>query len=651
MANIFTTTPSGWVSTDGPINLGTRFTVDTATQITAGRYFKGDAANNGLVITMALYGAATTPVATTTRTQLAGDAVGWVTVPFATPIDVVPGVTYTIVWRTTGTAYYVTDSYPLTATVGTPFRLPPNHALYSYSGNLAKPSGEGGYSYAIDVVSTGGVAPAPTGPAAVKALDTDQDNIPQSWFTARAAEGVKLFITAGTPWSVDGLTTLNEPRYAIRDQFRMALAAGMKIALYTRNPNHWAAGLEAAGPYLSQLQFFAADVEPDPGIPVTQAMLDGIASRGVRPIVYAGAGFWADVQGSNTTAFAGYPLWDTNAVDTFSYTRWQANQSNLIEPAPIPYGGWNQPNEVNLRVGVQQLFDYMLGGVKVDLNMFNESFLVDKGPFEPPTDVPAEDQRWFTDAEVAAAKLRGDNLVLNGDFELGQQSWGITTGMTAVTAAKRNGALGLRVQTSAGTTYMLNNNVVQTYNGEQFYAEYWVRRTTGAAATDVYAELGFVAQSNNGSAWNTPTIYGELTKGGGGFTPADIPTDRFVKVAAIITVQQVGAVGVAFAPWAYTNPRTYDIDDMFVARISDRDIPTPPAQGTNKLRAYKLSAVATPQRNLHVHSMSVTAVPKIFKRLRVYGVQLEARIVPYALRKDGKWAQISTFVRKAGRWR
>lgn len=482
----------------------------------------------------------------------------------------------------------------------------------------------------------------------VKALDTDQDGITQAWFNARKAQGVELFITAGTPWSTDGLTTINTPRLAIREQFRMALQAGMKIGLYTRNPNHWAAGLEAAGPYLSQLQFFAIDVEPDPGQKVTQAQVNGVIAAGVRPIVYAGQWFWNSIHGTADTSFKQYPLWDTNESSTYDYTTW-LNTPNFMTPAPLPFGGWNV--EGNYRIGIQQRFDVVIDGILTDLNSFDAAFLVEKEPFVPPADPVPTDQRWFTDAEVSAAKTRGNNLVPNGDFELGQQSWPVTTGASVVTAARRNGAMGLRVQASAGIVYLLNNNVVQTYNGEQFYAEYWVRRTAGAASADVYAELGFVAQSNNGSAWNTPTIYGELTKGGGGFTPADIPTDRFVKVAAIITVDQPGASGIAFAPWVYANPRTYDIDDMFVARISNREIPAPPVEAPNKLRVYKLSAQATPQLNVRAYSMSVTAVPKVYKHLRAYQVSLEARIMPYALRKDGKWVQITTFVRKANRWR
>lgn len=368
--NIFKADPSGWESTDGPLNLGTQFTVTEATKITAARYYKASTAHNGLPITMTLYGANTTALATATRTQLASDPIGWVTVNFTTPVSVTTGTTYVISWRSTGTSYFVTQSFPLTATTSAPFALPANHALYLY-GAQGKPSGVGAYSYAIDAVAEGGGTPVVV-KKSVMALDTDNSGLTQAWFNARYAEGVRLFITSGTPWSPTEPVTLNTPRTEVQGVFAMAIAAGMKIGLYTRNPNHYNAGLDAAGPYISQLQFFALDVEPDPGTPVTQAMMNGVAARGVRPIVYAGSGFWASVQGSNTTAFSSYPLWDTQAEATFNYNAWKANP-DFMAPAPVAYGGWNVPG--NYRVGVQQKFEHVIDGISVDLNSFDESFL------------------------------------------------------------------------------------------------------------------------------------------------------------------------------------------------------------------------------------------------------------------------------------
>lgn len=646
MANLFQGTPSGWMSTDGPINVGTLFTVSAATQIISGRYFKQGTANNGLVVTMRLYGAGTTVLATATRTQLASDPEGWVNVPFSSPVNVAPGTTYTIAFRSTGASYFASSHYPMTAAVSAPLTRLENHSVYLY-GALGKPTGQGSYTYAIDAVSTGGVTPPAAPPAAVKALDSDQENIPEAWFAARAAEGVKLFVTAGTPWSVAGTETVNTPRVSIQEQFRFALKYGMKIALYTRDPDHYNTGLDAAGPYISALQFFAVDVEPDPGKPVTQAHIDGVTARGVRPVVYAGSGFWADIQGGNTTAFQQYPLWDTDARETFSYANWQANGADLLSPTPVAYGGWNRPGNENLRIGVQQLFDLMLDGVKVDLNSFRADFLVEKPPVvipEPePDPVPTG---WWTPDQVAAAKARGVNLVINGDMEQGAGvGWPAAPNVSIIPAAKRNGTLGMRVAAlTTGTTYLLNQVVPVNKPGEWFYAEYWVRRVAGTTDTN-YSGLGFVAQSNDGTTWNTPTIYGELAEGAGGWLPSEIPTDSFVRVAAWIQVTQPGATWVSFAPWIYATPNTYDIDDIFVARATEKTVANP------RLRAHAASVVSITPPRLRIHSAAGVSAPKPAGNLRVISVQATSQVVSYALRRNGVWRELRGFLRDTGNWR
>lgn len=371
----------GWESTDGPLNVGTVFTVTANNRIIAARYWKASSASDGLTFTMSLYGAAATPLAQASRVQLASDPLGWVWVPFTTPVSVSPGTNYTVACRVPGSNYFVTGEYPvLTGFTRDPFRMPARFSTYDYSSGVAKPTGPGDYVYAIDAIAETAVA---TTPRSVLALDSDTDNISQAWFTARAAEGIQMFVTAGTPWSVAGTETLNEPRMVIREQFDRALKAGMKIALYTRDPRHWAAGLDAAGDYISQLQFFALDVESDPGIPVTQAMLDGVAARGVRPIIYGGRWTWDGIQGATKDSFSRYPLWDTNEDSTLDYNVWKNNPDFLAGP-PSPYGGWNVDG--NYRVGSQQKFDVTIDGVLTDLNSFDQAFLREVTPVTVPAD-------------------------------------------------------------------------------------------------------------------------------------------------------------------------------------------------------------------------------------------------------------------------
>jgi hypothetical protein len=149
----------------------------------------------------------------------------------------------------------------------------------------------------------------------------------------------------------------------------MALDAGLKIAVYTRDPRCWQGGITAAGPYVRQLQFFALDVETDPGIPVTHTMVDGVKSLGVRPVIYTGSGMWPTIM-KGSTAFSGVPLWDTDVRPGFSVSRWTPS---VLAPALTVYGGWN--TAANPRVLVQQAFEVVVNGVSVNVTSVAGSFL------------------------------------------------------------------------------------------------------------------------------------------------------------------------------------------------------------------------------------------------------------------------------------
>lgn len=350
---------------------------------------------------------------------------------------------------------------------------------------------EAGQAATLSITYTGDDTPAIPAPAAVRAVDTDQENIPQAWFNARAAEGVNLFITAGTPWSTAGTETVNTPRTAIREQFRMALAAGLKIGLYTRNPDHYNAGLDAAGEYITQLQFFAVDVEPDPGRPVTQEQIDGILARGVRPIVYAGSGFWASVQGSNTTAFSQYPLWDTDARDTFDVAGWKANGANLVSPPPVAYGGWNGPNYSNLRVGVQQIFDYMLDGVKVDLNSFNADFLTTKEP--TPT---------RTVSGTAKATAKGSAVTAGRRTSSGRSAAKVSGSSASVTIRRPRGTAQASVRATSITRTVRNQAGTAAAKAAATSTVAGVRQNsrTATAKASAAATFGRLTQSTGAAA-------------------------------------------------------------------------------------------------------------------------------------------------------
>ena len=170
------------------------------------------------------------------------------------------------------------------------------------------------------------------------------------WYRDAYADGYRLMVLSTNIWG------RNQPWPEAAGQLGLALDAGLMIAAYTRNPNFWRVGIEACGPHIGALQFFCLDVEIDPGVPVTHAMVDGVQSMGVRPLIYSSVGMWPLVMG-NDTSFAHLPLWD-------------AAHGNLN---PMPYGGWNTPE--NMRVGVQTTEGASFNGVEINLSTFSAGFL------------------------------------------------------------------------------------------------------------------------------------------------------------------------------------------------------------------------------------------------------------------------------------
>jgi len=199
--------------------------------------------------------------------------------------------------------------------------------------------------------------------SAVKAVDSANTINSQIWFNQAYADGVRLYIIHSTKW--DTCT----PWQNTQAQLAMALKAGIKIAAYTRDPTCWRNGILATGPYRKLLQFFAIDIETDPGKPVLPEMIAGIRAMGVRPVIYSGSAMWRNVMAHNIIGFSDIPLWDTNATRS-NPAIWGGN---VRSPTPVQYGGWNTRS--TMRIGVQQAFEYTLHGVDVDLNAFNSSFL------------------------------------------------------------------------------------------------------------------------------------------------------------------------------------------------------------------------------------------------------------------------------------
>lgn len=200
-------------------------------------------------------------------------------------------------------------------------------------------------------------------PGSVRAFDSANRISDPNWFRKAYEDGFRLYVLHSTEW---GSCT---PWVYTQEQLKFALDAGLKVAAYTRDPHCWREGIEATGSYASKLEFFALDIETDPGIPLTRDMVDGVRGLGVRPVVYTGSGMWSEVQHGSQESFSDVPLWDAD-TSMFDYDTWQAD---YMSPHPVAYGGWNTSS--TMRVGVQQRFEYTLHGINIDLNSFDSRFL------------------------------------------------------------------------------------------------------------------------------------------------------------------------------------------------------------------------------------------------------------------------------------
>ena len=201
----------------------------------------------------------------------------------------------------------------------------------------------------------------------VKAFDaTESPSNPASYFKQAYADGFRLYVYPPLAW---GKSTARSDAQSL---FSAALAAGLKVGLYNRDPTYWSQAIKAVGSYAAHAQFFAIDIETDPGLKATQAMVDGITKLGVRPIIYSGYGMYPQIMGSTNTTFAKLPLWDTNAGGANSLNP-KTYTPNILSPKPVAYNGWNATN--NMRIGVQQTFETVYNGLNVDLNSFAADFL------------------------------------------------------------------------------------------------------------------------------------------------------------------------------------------------------------------------------------------------------------------------------------
>ena len=113
-------------------------------------------------------------------------------------------------------------------------------------------------------------------------------------------------------------------------------------------------------------QFFALDVGTDPAIPVTRSMVDGLEVYG-RAADHLSSGFgcgrasWGRATPTSMACRSGTPARiAANAMNPKTST------PNVLQPKPVPYGGWNIAG--TMRIGIQQTFESLYNGKRIDID-------------------------------------------------------------------------------------------------------------------------------------------------------------------------------------------------------------------------------------------------------------------------------------------
>lgn len=192
-------------------------------------------------------------------------------------------------------------------------------------------------------------------PTAYKAFDESGvstgtgDNFTAGQWTSIGKAGFRLFITDPIEWSTecsDGYCTMPVNTCTIDPaavaQIQYASNAGLDYAVYTRNPNCLTAAIEGLSSTLqAHLSFAILDIETDPSVPPSAALVNGVTALGQTLVFYSYQSAWYSITG-NATAYDSYPLqngqvpsWNVSFPAAFP-----AGYPRLIA-MPYSYGGWS----------------------------------------------------------------------------------------------------------------------------------------------------------------------------------------------------------------------------------------------------------------------------------------------------------------------
>ena len=234
--------------------------------------------------------------------------------------------------------------------------------------------------------------PAPAGaaaPAAVKAFDesgvstgTGAAFTATQW-TAIASAGFRLFITDPVDWSSEcsdanctkPVSTCTIDPAAVA-QIQDASNAGLDYAVYTRNPNCLTAAIKGLSSTLqAHLSFAVIDIETDPSVPPSQALVDGVTALGQTPVFYSYQGAWQSLTG-NSAAYDSYPLLDGEVPDwNAAFPAAYPPGFPTLVPMPNPYGGWSGPADIEQQQCCTDIAGINDPSHQVDLDAVNASWL------------------------------------------------------------------------------------------------------------------------------------------------------------------------------------------------------------------------------------------------------------------------------------
>lgn len=132
--------------------LGMAFHSDVAGQITALNYYKGTSTSfNNRTISLGLWDASGTLLASTTRRQTSSDPQGWISAVLGTPVSITAGATYVVGYETGATSGYVDTPGGLSAGID-------NAPLHAYADSTSQHNGlfHSGTSLTFPTTSAGG---------------------------------------------------------------------------------------------------------------------------------------------------------------------------------------------------------------------------------------------------------------------------------------------------------------------------------------------------------------------------------------------------------------------------------------------------------------------------------------------------------------